>query len=84
MAAGPELSVAATKSFIASLAMLLRITAAWTDNDDLRAALDRLPDRLAQATELDWGGCLDTFANAAAASLPSAAARHFRSPARQP
>jgi glucosamine--fructose-6-phosphate aminotransferase (isomerizing) len=45
--------------------MLLRITAAWTDNANLHAALDRLPDRLAQATELDWGGCLDTFANAA-------------------
>jgi glutamine---fructose-6-phosphate transaminase (isomerizing) len=65
MAAGPELSIAATKSFIASLAMLLRITAAWTDDMDLRAAIDRLPDRLAQATGLDWGGSLDTFAKAA-------------------
>jgi glucosamine--fructose-6-phosphate aminotransferase (isomerizing) len=65
MAAGPERSVAATKSFIASLAMLLRIAAEWTDNAALRAAIDRLPDRLTQATELDWSGCLDTFASAA-------------------
>ena len=65
MAAGPERSVAATKSFIASLAMLLRVTAEWTDDAGLRAAIDRLPHRLTQATELDWGGCLDTFAKAA-------------------
>jgi glutamine---fructose-6-phosphate transaminase (isomerizing) len=55
MAAGPELSVAATKSFIAALAMLLRITAAWSEDGALSAALGRLPDRLAQASALDWG-----------------------------
>jgi glucosamine--fructose-6-phosphate aminotransferase (isomerizing) len=65
LAAGPEHSVAATKSFIASLAMLLRITAAWTDDAGLRAAIERLPDRLARASELDWGDALDSFANAA-------------------
>jgi glutamine---fructose-6-phosphate transaminase (isomerizing) len=54
MAAGPELSVAATKSFIAALAMLLRITAAWSEDSALSAALGRLPDRLAQASVLDW------------------------------
>jgi glucosamine--fructose-6-phosphate aminotransferase (isomerizing) len=65
MAAGPELSVAATKSFIASLALLLRITAAWTDDANLQGAIDRLPDRLTQATQLDWNSALDTFAKAA-------------------
>jgi glucosamine--fructose-6-phosphate aminotransferase (isomerizing) len=38
MAAGPELSVAATKSFIAALAMLLRVTAAWTRVEALSTA----------------------------------------------
>jgi glucosamine--fructose-6-phosphate aminotransferase (isomerizing) len=65
MAAGPETSVAATKSFIASLAMLLRLTAMWANDAGLRAAIGRLPDRLQQATALDWGGALDSFANAA-------------------
>jgi glucosamine--fructose-6-phosphate aminotransferase (isomerizing) len=59
MAAGPELSVAATKSFIAALAMLLRMTAEWTDDRELCAAIDRLPERLAKATDLDWSGPLD-------------------------
>jgi glucosamine--fructose-6-phosphate aminotransferase (isomerizing) len=65
MAAGPEHSVAATKSFVASLAMLLRMTAAWTDDAEMHSAIDRLPDRLAQASDLDWRGALDTFAKAA-------------------
>jgi glucosamine--fructose-6-phosphate aminotransferase (isomerizing) len=65
MAAGPERSIAATKSFIASLTMLLRITAVWADDADLRAAIDRLPDRLTQAAELDWSGVVESFAKAA-------------------
>ena len=53
--AGPELSVAATKSFVASLAALLRFTAAWTKDTAMDSALMRLPDRLdAQALQLDW------------------------------
>ena len=54
MAAGPELSVAATKTFIAALTALLRLAAAWTGDDKLDAAIDRLPDRLAAALDLDW------------------------------
>jgi glucosamine--fructose-6-phosphate aminotransferase (isomerizing) len=64
MAAGPELSVAATKSFIAALAVLLRLTAAWTDDHAMRRALDRLPDRLAAAMELDWSSALDVMSKA--------------------
>ena len=56
MAAGPELSIAATKSFIAALAVLLRLTAAWTDDAAMRGAIDRLPDRLAAAMELENRG----------------------------
>jgi len=54
MAAGSELSVAATKTFIASLAALLNLVTAWADEASLGAALNRLPERLAEATHLDW------------------------------
>jgi glutamine---fructose-6-phosphate transaminase (isomerizing) len=61
MAAGPEHSVAATKTFVAALSALLRLTAAWTDDRDLAAAIDRLPDRLAAASSLDWSAALDVL-----------------------
>ena len=64
MAAGPEVGIAATKSFVASLAVLLRLTAAWTDHGALRAAIERLPDRLAAATALDWSSALNALAAA--------------------
>lgn len=67
MVAGPELSVAATKTFIASLVALVRLTAAWTDDDAMRGALACLPDRLAIATLLDWGAAVNAMR--AAASL---------------
>jgi len=64
MGAGPETSVAATKSFVASLAVLLRLTAEWLDSDPLQAAIGRLPDRLAAATRLDWTSALDALSQA--------------------
>jgi glutamine---fructose-6-phosphate transaminase (isomerizing) len=64
MAAGPELSVAATKTFIASLAALLRLTAEWTDDDNMRAACARLPARLEAAAQLDWSAALGPLAAA--------------------
>jgi glutamine---fructose-6-phosphate transaminase (isomerizing) len=62
--AGTEESVAATKSFVASLSALLRLTAHWTGDRGLDAALERLPDRLGRATELDWGAARDGLAKA--------------------
>jgi glutamine---fructose-6-phosphate transaminase (isomerizing) len=65
MGAGPERSVAATKTFIASLAALLRLVALWSDDDNgLPAALDCLPDRLAAAAALDWSAAASAFAEA--------------------
>src|SRR5215471_1779501 len=58
MAAGPEHSVAATKTFIASLAALLRLTARWTKDAVMEQAVARLPERLAAAARLDWSGAL--------------------------
>jgi glucosamine--fructose-6-phosphate aminotransferase (isomerizing) len=62
--AGPELSVAATKSFVASLAALLHLTASWAADGRMRSAVDRLPERVAAAGELDWGAALDVLAPA--------------------
>lgn len=62
MEAGPELSIPATKTFVASLSVLARLTALWAEHEALASALRRLPDRLAAASELDWSnliGALD-------------------------
>ena len=64
MEAGPELSVAASKSFIASLAVLLRLTASWTDDVMMRRSIERLPERLAAATELDWSAAVSRLSSA--------------------
>ena len=52
--AGPEKSVAATKSFIGSLSAVLHLVAHWRRDDELLDALHALPDQLRQAFELDW------------------------------
>jgi glutamine---fructose-6-phosphate transaminase (isomerizing) len=62
MAAGPEVSVAATKTFIASLAALLRLTARWSKDSAMEGAVARLPERLGTASRLDWSGALDVLA----------------------
>lgn len=62
--AGPERSVAATKTFVASLAALLRLVALWGRDKQLGAALDRLPERLAAATELDWSEAANRLSDA--------------------
>ncbi|MBI1198592.1 MAG: SIS domain-containing protein [Phenylobacterium sp.] len=54
MEAAPERSVAATKSFIASLALLAALLAAWSDRPDLQRGLQALPDALRQAFARDW------------------------------
>lgn len=64
MMAGAELSVAATKTFAASLAALLRLAAVWTDDAAMQRGLERLPERLALATDLDWTAALPAFSAA--------------------
>jgi glutamine---fructose-6-phosphate transaminase (isomerizing) len=65
LAAGPELSVAATKTFVASLAALLQLTAAWSGDAAMTRSGERLPDRLAEAAGLDWSDALRPLARAA-------------------
>lgn len=64
--AGPELSVAATKSFICSLAALARLVAAWREDRVLLGALDALPERLAMAARADWSAALPILTDAQA------------------
>jgi glucosamine--fructose-6-phosphate aminotransferase (isomerizing) len=64
MEAGPELSVAATKTFISSVAALLKLVAAWADDQEMTAALERLPDRLSSAADLDWEQALSPISAA--------------------
>lgn len=52
--AGPELAVAATKSFVNSVLAGLLLLAEWTENVELKAALSALPGHFAKAVELDW------------------------------
>ncbi|HJU19711.1 MAG TPA: SIS domain-containing protein [Stellaceae bacterium] len=64
IAAGPEQSVAATKTFVATLAAVLRWTALWSADTAMQGALDRLPERLAAAAGLDWGAACAVLAGA--------------------
>jgi glutamine---fructose-6-phosphate transaminase (isomerizing) len=56
--AGPERSVAATKSFIASLSAIAALVAAWSEDDPLGTALAATPSLLARAWQLDWSAAL--------------------------
>ena len=52
--AGAETSVAATKSFVNSALAGLLLLAHWTDDEELLAALHRLPAHFQDAIDCDW------------------------------
>jgi glucosamine--fructose-6-phosphate aminotransferase (isomerizing) len=60
--AGPEHSVAATKSYLCQLVAAARLVAAWQAQRDgehsLLQALAGLPEAMTQAAALDWGAAL--------------------------
>jgi len=58
---GPELSVAATKTFVASLAALARFAAHWNQDQALLDGLKSLPDVLESAQKLDVSPMLELF-----------------------
>jgi glucosamine--fructose-6-phosphate aminotransferase (isomerizing) len=64
LAAGPETSVAATKSFIASLSAVTHLISAWTRDRELSEALRTAPKRLERAWSLDWRAALAPLASA--------------------
>lgn len=59
--AGPETSVAATKTFIASLTALLQILSHWLDDDGIADALEQAPAQLQQAWECDWSPAVEVI-----------------------
>ena len=62
--AGLETSVAATKSYIASLAAVVHLVAAWSEDAELGAQLAELPDLLSRALPLDWSLGVKRFKDA--------------------
>ncbi|GAB7534318.1 SIS domain-containing protein [Burkholderia sp. 22PA0099] len=64
VAAGPELSVAATKSYIAMLSLSAQIVALWQRDAALMTGLRALPDTLAKAGALDWSAAVDELRDA--------------------
>lgn len=64
LGAGAEKSVAATKSYLASLAAIAQIAAHWQGDAALLEALDALPGALRQAWAQDWSALTDGLAGA--------------------
>jgi len=62
--AAPELSVAATKSYLATLAALARLVAAWSADASAAEDLARLPDLMDAAWQLDWTSAAPHLVNA--------------------
>jgi glucosamine--fructose-6-phosphate aminotransferase (isomerizing) len=61
---GPEHSVAATKTFVASVLAGLALLAEWQEDDGLRAAVAGLPEAFAKALALDWSPLSDRLSRA--------------------
>ncbi len=64
MLAGPERSVAATKSFIASLLALAGLVAAWREDGELGEALASASEVLDRAWALDWSAAIPLLRDA--------------------
>jgi glucosamine--fructose-6-phosphate aminotransferase (isomerizing) len=60
--AGPEKSVAATKSYICALSAILQLAARWRAEDGLLEAVRALPAGLKAAWSQDWSAPLETLA----------------------
>ena len=62
--AGAERSVAATKSYLASLSAILQLGACWKGEPPLLDALDALPDALRATWRCDWSPLVDGLTGA--------------------
>jgi glucosamine--fructose-6-phosphate aminotransferase (isomerizing) len=62
--AGAERSVAATKSYIASLSCIVQLLATWREDAALSASLQQLPDQLTRAWQCDWTAGVETLRGA--------------------
>jgi glutamine---fructose-6-phosphate transaminase (isomerizing) len=59
--AGPETSVAATKSYIATLAAIAHLAAHWSQDKELQTQLESLDAALADACAADWSAAESLF-----------------------
>jgi len=64
LSAGPERSVAATKSYICSLAAVAALVAAWFEDAAMKVAVDGLPAQLDAAWQLDWSRAVPMLSGA--------------------
>jgi len=64
LCAGPERSVAATKSYITSLVAVTHLVAEWKGDETLSDAIAALPDLLSEAWEQDWRQVIDGIRDA--------------------
>jgi glucosamine--fructose-6-phosphate aminotransferase (isomerizing) len=62
--AGPELAVAATKSFVNSIVAGLALLSEWVNNDALKAAVRALPGHFDRAVKLDWSALAQELGDA--------------------
>ena len=62
--AGPEKSVAATKSYIATLCAFAHFVGEWTRNSEMQQAVERLPGMLKAAWGLDWSDGVEMLKDA--------------------
>jgi glucosamine--fructose-6-phosphate aminotransferase (isomerizing) len=59
--AGLEEAVAATKSYLATLAALVQLVAYWRDDKGLKDALAQLPEAMHKAAQADWSAALEVY-----------------------
>lgn len=64
LCAGIETSVAATKSFIASLAAIIHLVSCWAADRELFEALRKAPKQLERAWSLDWSAAAERLKSA--------------------
>lgn len=64
LGAGVETSVAATKSYIASLFAVASVVAEWTGDEVMRAELGRAPELLREAWQADWSALAEQLVSA--------------------
>ncbi|MBC7793651.1 MAG: SIS domain-containing protein [Clostridia bacterium] len=62
--AGPEKSIAATKSYLATLSAITHLVAEWSNDNGLREALKTLDEALTVAWNADWSPAVELFAGA--------------------
>lgn len=63
LCAGTEIAVAATKSYMATLAAIMQFVALWKNDKVLLDAIAKLPEVLHEATQMDWSAAIAEYAD---------------------